>query len=195
MASMANNCTVELYEKFKAKLEAVSGECYRVKTEEEAGRLIGTILKQKEVLNVALLEGEISRKGNFAQQLRSTGIEVMSDNFRKVTPDAHAGITQVSYAIAELGSLVQADEDANVDQRLCSTLVPIHVALVKTSTLIPTLAETMSTIHKLPRIPGFVGFITGPSRTSDIERVLTIGVHGAKQLIVVFVDEQGEEVA
>lgn len=192
---MANARATELYEKFKAKLEAVSGECYRVKTEEEAGKLIGKVLEQKDVKNVALLEGEISGKGNFSQQLKSFDIEVTCDHFREVTPDAHAGITQVSYAIAELGTLVQADEDANVDQRLCSTLVPIHVAVIRTSALIPSLAETMSTIHQLPQIPGFVGFITGPSRTSDIERVLTIGVHGAKQLIVVFVDEQGEEVA
>ncbi|WP_088186240.1 lactate utilization protein [Desulfosporosinus sp. FKA] len=185
---MANARSAELYDGFKAKLEAVSGECYRVETEEEAGKLIGTILKDKGVQNVALLEGEVSKKGNFAQQLKSMNIDVMSDNFRKVTPDAQAGITQVSYAIAELGTLVQADDDANVDQRLCSTLVPIHVAVVRTEKLLPSLAETMSTIHRLPRIPGFVGFITGPSRTSDIERVLTIGVHGPQQLIVVFVD-------
>ncbi|AFM42088.1 hypothetical protein Desaci_3184 [Desulfosporosinus acidiphilus SJ4] len=185
---MANARSNELYEKFKAKLEAVSGECYRADTEEEAGKLIGTILKEKGVQNVALLEGEISQKGNLAQQFKDMNIDVITSNFREVTPDAHAGITQVSYAIAELGTLVQADEDANVDQRLCSTLVPIHVALVRTESLIPTLAETMSTIHQLPQIPGFVGFITGPSRTSDIERVLTIGVHGPKQLVVVFVD-------
>jgi len=48
----------------------------------------------------------------------------------------------------------------------------------------------MVTLHQLPQIPGFVGFITGPSRTSDIERVLTIGVHGPKQLVVIFVDDQ-----
>ncbi|MDQ7096056.1 lactate utilization protein [Desulfosporosinus sp. PR] len=192
---MANARFAELYERFKVKLEAVSGECYRVKTEDEAGKLIGEVLKEKGVQNVALLEGEISRKGNFTQQLKSSGIDVLCDRFREVTPDAHAGITQVSYAIAELGTLVQADEDANVDQRLCSTLVPIHVAVVRTSALLPSLAETMSTIHQLPKIPGFVGFITGPSRTSDIERVLTIGVHGPKQLIVVFVDTQGEGVA
>ena len=189
---MAN---AELYEKFKQKLEAVSGECYRVSTEEEAGKLIGKILNEKGVQTVALLEGEVSQKGNFKGQLNSLGLKVMTDHYREVTPDAHAGITQVTYAIAELGTLVQADADANVDQRLCSTLVPIHVAVVRTSMLQPTLAETMSLIHSFPQIPGFVGFITGPSRTSDIERVLTIGVHGPKELVVVFVDDQGEGVA
>ncbi|ODA41304.1 lactate utilization protein [Desulfosporosinus sp. BG] len=187
--------TKELYQKFKAKLEAVSGECYRVKTAKEAGELVRNLLKEKGVQNVALLNDSISQKGNFANQLDEAGIDVKLDRFREVTPDAQAGISQVSYAIAELGTLVQADADANVDQRLCSTLVPIHVALVYTSKLIPTLMETMATLHRLPQIPGFVGFITGPSRTSDIERVLTIGVHGPKQLVVVFVDEQVEGVA
>lgn len=185
----------ELYEGFKAKLEAVSGECYRTKTAEEAGELVCKVLQGKGVQTVALLNSSISQEGNFTQQLGGAGIAVTTDHFREITPDAHAGITQVNYAIAELGTLVQADADANVDQRLCSTLVPIHVALVSTNKLIPTLMEAMATLHRLPQIPGFVGFITGPSRTSDIERVLTIGVHGPKQLVVVFVDELVEEVA
>jgi len=188
---MGTNRTTELFGKFKAKLEAVSGECYRVETAKEAGELVSNVLKQKGVQNVALLNASISKKGNFVNQLGEAGIAVKTDHFREVTPDAQAGISQVNYAIAELGTLVQADADANVDQRLCSTLVPIHVALVYTSRLIPTLMETMATLHRLPQIPGFVGFITGPSRTSDIERVLTIGVHGPKQLVVIFVDEEG----
>jgi len=181
--------TTELYEKFKSKVEVLSGECFRVKTAKEAGELACKVMKEKEIMNVALLNSSISLRGEFARQISQAGITVYTDNFRNVTPEAHAGITQVTYAIAELGTLVHAEADSNVDQRLCSTLIPIHIALVSTSTLIPTLVETMATLHQLPQLPGFVGFITGPSRTSDIERVLTIGVHGPKQLVVIFVDE------
>ncbi len=187
---MENDQTTELYERFKAKLETVSGECYRVNTSIEAGELVCKVMIEKGIKNVALLKAAISDKGNFKNLIEKKGITVYTDRFREVTPEAHAGITQVNYAIAELGTLVQADADANVDQRLCSTLIPIHIALVSTVNLIPTLKETMATLHGLPQIPGFVGFITGPSRTSDIERVLTIGVHGPKQLVVVFVDEE-----
>ena len=184
----------ELYERFKAKLEGVSGECYRVGTASEAGELICNVMLEKGIKNVALLKAPILDKGNLTYQIQGAGIKVYTDHFREVTPTADAGITQVNYAIAESGTLVQADADANVNQRLCSTLVPIHIALVSTSALITTLKETMAKLHQLPQIPGFVGFITGPSRTSDIERVLTIGVHGPKQLVVVFVDEQVEDV-
>jgi|SRR5665648_384329 len=187
--------TTELYENFKSKVEVLSGECFRVKTAIEAGELICKVMKEKGIENVALLNSSISLKGDFANQIEKSGIVVYTDNFREVTPNAHAGITQVTYAIAELGTLVQADAASSVDERLCSTLIPIHIALVLTSTMIPTLTETMATIHQIPQIPGFVGFITGPSRTSDIERVLTVGVHGPKQLVVIFVDEQVEGVA
>lgn len=192
---MANDRETELYEKFKVKLEAVSGECYRVKTPKEAGELVSKVLKLKGVRKVALLESQISHEGSFAQHLEKENIVVKRENLREAASDAEAGITQVNYAIAELGTVVQADEHSNVDQRLCSTLVPIHVALVETSKIIPTLLETMTVLHHLPQIPGFIGFITGPSRTSDIERVLTIGVHGPQQLVVVFVDDQTEGVA
>jgi len=187
---MGMDRTTELYEQFKSKVEVLSGECFRVKTSKEAGEVVCKLMKEKGVENVALLNSSISLKGEFAKQIGEAGITVYTDRFREVTPNAHAGITQVNYAIAELGTLVQAEADANVDDRLCSTLIPIHIALVATSTMIPTLMETMSILHQLPRLPGFVGFITGPSRTSDIERVLTVGVHGPKQLIVIFVDEQ-----
>lgn len=192
---MNNDQTNDLYKRFEVKLEAVAGECYRVKTAMEAGELVCKVLTEKGIQNVALLNSSITEKGKFADLIEKKGIKVYIDRFREVTPEAQAGITQVSYAIAELGTLVQADADANVDQRLCSTLVPIHIALISTKSLIPTLKAAMETIHGLPKVPGFVGFITGPSRTSDIERVLTIGVHGPKQLIVVFVDEEVGEVA
>jgi len=42
-----------------------------------------------------------------------------------------------------------------------------------------------------PNVTGYIALITGPSRTADIERVLTIGVHGPERLIIIFVDQLG----
>ncbi|MHB1654201.1 MAG: LutC/YkgG family protein [Desulfitobacteriaceae bacterium] len=181
-----------LFERFQEKLTAMAGECYRVVNAEEAGGLLVKLLLEKQVSSIALVESPLTQGGNFIEQLQGAGMTVFIDNYRTATPQVNAGITQLNWAIAELGTLVQIGTD--VDQRLASMLPPIHVALIQTSKLLPTLMETLATIHSLPEIPGFVGFITGPSRTADIERVLTIGVHGPAQFIAVFVDEEVREV-
>jgi L-lactate dehydrogenase complex protein LldG len=91
----------------------------------------------------------------------------------------------VGWAVAATGTLVV--DAAQVEQRLVSTLPPIHVAIVASSGLRADLAEVLTQIH--PSQTGYISMITGPSRTADIERVLTIGVHGPERLIIVFVDE------
>lgn len=180
-----------LYDRFKNKMEAVSGECFRVKTSIEAKDLIGKLLKDKGIHSVALVNSLLVETCDLVRALPESGIELHMDRYQEVTPKVDAGITEMKWAIAELGTLVQYAEDVN--ERLCSAFTPIHFALVQTSALLPSLMETLKVISMEPQIPGFVGFVTGPSRTSDIERVLTIGVHGPEQLIAIFIDEQVRE--
>ena len=87
--------------------------------------------------------------------------------------------------MAATGTLVV--DAAPVEQRLVSTLPPIHVALVGSSRLRADLPTVLRQLH--PSQTGYISLITGPSRTADIERVLTIGVHGPERLVIVFVDE------
>lgn len=181
-----------LYDRFKSKLEAVSGECYRVKSVQEARELMIQLLRDKGVHSVAMVDTPLTRRINLSEQLSLHGVEVFQERYQEVTPTVGAGITEMKWAIAELGTVVQYAED--VRERLCSSFTPIHFALVQTSALLPNIMDAMAKIHQEPQIPGFVGFITGPSRTSDIERVLTIGVHGPEQLVVLFVDEMAGEV-
>jgi len=176
----------QLYEAFKQKLEAVSGECYRVKSTGELLPLISDLLKRKNVKSVAYVDSPIIRQANL--RALDQEFEVYSSDHRNTAPLVDAGITEMQWGIAELGTMVQTAVDIN--ERLVSCLPPIHIALLRTKRIIPTLMETMATLHRLPEIPGFVGFVTGPSRTSDIERVLTIGVHGPGEFIAILVDEE-----
>ena len=177
----------ELYEKFKEKFEANNGECYRVGRIAEIKENLINILSSKNCKNISLYESPLSRTAGLVTELIGAGLEVHTDDLLHNTKTDDVGITEVNWGIAELGTLVQIAPE--VDNRLCSTLVPIHVALLKTENLIPDLDSMLDVIDNLPQIPGFVGFITGPSRSSDIERILEIGVHGPKQVIAILVDE------
>lgn len=91
---------------------------------------------------------------------------------------ATVGVSMVACAVAETGTLVvEASKD---DSRLVSLAPTIHVALVPDSRIVAMLDEA------IPMLSGrSAAFITGPSRTADIEGVLIRGVHGPKEVWVI----------
>jgi L-lactate dehydrogenase complex protein LldG len=94
------------------------------------------------------------------------------------------GVTLAHAGIAETGSLVLAD-DALVP-RLLSMLADVCVVLVQETTLVRGLDEAGALLYELnAQGHRYVSLVTGPSRTADIERVLTIGVQGPKALHIV----------
>jgi len=100
---------------------------------------------------------------------------------------AKVGISEAQWAVADTGSLV-LDQSA-AEQRLVSSLPTIHLALLPTGNI---LADKTQVFRKMnPATSRYIAFITGPSRTADIERVLTIGVHGPERLVIVCIDELG----
>jgi len=64
---------------------------------------------------------------------------------------------------------------------------PTHLALARQGQLVPRLSDALSGLGKAP--PSAVHFVTGPSRTSDIENDLSIGVHGPARVFVIVVPE------
>lgn len=96
---------------------------------------------------------------------------------------ADLGVTAAQWAIAETGTLVL--DMAEERHRLASLLPPIHIALLPHARILANLGEALKT---LPRpLPPCVTFVTGPSRTADIELQLVVGVHGPRELHVVVV--------
>lgn len=106
---------------------------------------------------------------------------------REPDPTLRAGVTGVLCGIAETGSVVLV---SGAGQTLTASLLPeVHVALLKQSQLLPTLASALTR----PEVPHAAAgiIVTGPSRTADIEMTLTIGVHGPGELIVFLIDDSG----
>lgn len=152
---------------FKQNVEAVDGHCVVVKTEEELTR----ILK------------------NFGGQIAISDAPIL----KRLLPDVavapgdvfafDVGITTAQAAIADTGTLVL--DSARERHRLVSLVPPVHIAIVDAATIFQTLGEALAFIHQNGNISPAVTFVTGPSRTADIELTLAIGVHGPQELYVI----------
>jgi iron-sulfur cluster protein len=119
-------------------------------------------------------------------------VEVARNELRRAFVEAQMGISGANIAVAETGSLVIVTNEGN--SRLVTTLPPIHVAVVGYEKLVESLDDANAIIKLLARsgtgqkMTAYVSYITGPSRTTDIEKTLALGVHGPKELHIVFVN-------
>jgi len=105
---------------------------------------------------------------------------------------AELGLSGVDYVIAETGTLVLMAGAGQM--RGVSLLPPVHVAVARTSQVIATLADYLLLVQAAGGDPqqyltSCVSFVTGPSRTGDIELQLTIGVHGPGELHLLVLDD------
>lgn len=178
-----------MYEQFKTRAVATGTEVYRFKSREEALGFI-TIFLQQEGVAEAPQSCALWADGPFLNGMDKGGLSarvpgLRFDVNRETAAAARVGISEAGWAVADTGSLV-ADQTA-VAQRLVSTLPEIHIALIGSDRIVPDKTALFTRIN--PATSRYIAFITGPSRTADIERVLTIGVHGPKRLITVFVDQ------
>ncbi len=127
----------------------------------------------------------VSTGGGIIQALSAAGAEVITEDLRARAPAAAAGVTGADFAIADTGTVVLESSDEAV--RLATTLPERHFILLDPSHIVADGQAAVPRLRQLQkRRPGsFIAWITGPSRTADIERVLTIGVHGPREVHVI----------
>jgi L-lactate dehydrogenase complex protein LldG len=99
-----------------------------------------------------------------------------------------AGITDVHAAVAETGTLICCSGPGH--SRGLSLIPPIHIAIVRAADILPDMLDYFASRRgqKSPQLPSSQAFITGPSKTADIEGELIVGVHGPGRVYVVVVE-------
>ena len=95
-----------------------------------------------------------------------------------------AGITECDALVAQTGSVLVTNRSAG--GRALSVFPPHHVVLATRTQLLADLPAAYGLLRDryAASWPSFISFITGPSRTGDIERILVLGAHGPKRLTV-----------
>lgn len=98
---------------------------------------------------------------------------------------AQVGVTGALLGVAETGSVVVASRPG--DNLLVAALVSVHVVLLSGEQLVVTLGDALERLREIfPRgLPGNLAFVSGPSRSADIEQSLQVGAHGPGEVHVI----------
>ncbi len=101
-----------------------------------------------------------------------------------------AGISECDALIAQTGSVLITSRSAG--GRALSVLPPHHVVLARRDQLLRDLPAAFQLLQQKygANYPSLISFITGPSRTGDIERILVLGAHGPKKLTIFLVNHE-----
>ncbi len=157
--SVFNPRPASLTHEFKRNLELVDGHCIIAQNDTEVAEAVNSIAQGR---RIAVSNSTFSKQDLFTVDV---------------------GITSAQAGIAETGTLVL---DSSVERnRLVSLVPPIHIAILDASKIFLTLGETLAALQAGEELSPAITFITGPSRTADIELTLTLGVHGPQELYVI----------
>lgn len=203
----------ELVQTFKEKAQAVSAIVEDVGSLKEAVEYVVNLCDQKEACRL-LLSGcgeSLSAEGGalcaekqpkiiaapgldaavaklFHEKCHADGITLITAGLRDHLAGIDMGFTIADYGIAETGTLVI--DSHSEETRLATMISEIHVAVLPISKLhASSLALEAELTALMTKTPNYTAFITGASRTADIERVLALGVHGPLELHILLLED------
>lgn len=176
---------VDLVETFRTRAQEVGATSARVAAPAALGQAVADYLRAHNLGTAIKLSPELAAKGvvwppSFTvSQGRADGTEIV-------------GVALARAGVAETGTLVLS---AGPERPTTLNFLPeAHVVVIPASRIVGTYEEMWDRVREpiepgglLPRV---VNWITGPSRTADIEQTLLVGVHGPKRLHIVVVDEE-----
>lgn len=172
---------------FKENAQAASVELKEVKSYEEAIPVIEGIIEDVKASSIAAVGGDESEKLNNIYKNLEQNCKVYTDKFdiAKNAPTVDIGISVAEFGVSETGSVCV--DNYSYEARVTTMLPPINIVFMNKNNVVNTMTDAFAILENVFD-KGYTGFVTGPSRTSDIERVLTLGVHGPSRLILFAVD-------
>ena len=191
-------------EEFRVEFERVGGVFHRVTSLDEVPAVVGRLAREREARGLVAWHAA-ALGADLAPALEARGLDVHEmpagettaaaerERLRAITAGADFGLTGVDLAVAETGTLILVSGAGR--PRSTSLLPPCHIAVFDRTALVESLRQVgvlLEAWHRdgaPPATGAVINFITGPSRTADIELTLTRGVHGPKEVHAIFVEQ------
>jgi L-lactate dehydrogenase complex protein LldG len=167
-----SNKSTDLLKTFIAEINKVNGNVIVCNNFKDAQQNVLEYIKNNNIEEVYTFIDEII-------ELLNTNEIKASNNFNA---NIQASVTYCEYLSARTGTVIVS---SNVTGRRLNIFAPTHIVIAKKSQLVNDIAQGLEKIkNKYDSLPTLISYITGPSRTADIEKTLIIGAHGPKKLIV-----------
>lgn len=178
------------WEEFVCNATAASAEIHRVRDYAAAGEIVLTLCRELQARKiVAVGAQESAAVAAVYTALETAGCEVYTDKFAiaEQAPTADVGISTAEFGVGETGSV--CIDAYSYEARVVGMLPPVHIVFLPAWAMVRDVTTAFQVISRVFQ-RGYAGFITGPSRTADIERVLTLGCHGPSRFIIIAVEER-----
>jgi len=191
---MENEKSSNLVPLFKKEFESLGGRVHLISTRAASEEIVN-IAKDKKVKLAVKCNFPFEDDFNLPEAFKKTGIQLIEIGAEKTgktetIAKADMGLSGADIAIAETGTIAIAtkkDED-----KLTTCLPQVHVAVIPSSSLVHHLTDALPFLQRTlsnPQ-PCVVSFISGPSRTGDIEMKLVMGVHGPHEVHVIILEDK-----
>jgi L-lactate dehydrogenase complex protein LldG len=192
----------ELIAAFMAEFERVSTKVWRAKSLTDLDAILSGLVQEKSAGSAVVTRNPLLAKLSLVERLQSLGVAVQSwpdkaervvrQAYRELCFTAAIGFTGVDFALAETGSLVTSSMTEGA--QLSSLAPPVHVAILRESQVVASLEEVLAgiAVWRDPQSPSAgrsVVFITGTSRTADIEQIVIRGVHGPQEVHAILIED------
>jgi len=182
-----------LLDSFKKAAQAVDADVFISMGIRELADEIGSFCNKNGIGTLPCAFQETGIWGELASSLIGNGLALLHDLTRDLLDDYDAGLNAATFGIADTGTLVFLETSAM--ELHPGTIPPQHIVILRSCDIRQSASGIADEIdafileHISTGKPCRVSLVSGPSRTADIERTLTVGVHGPKALAIFILDE------
>lgn len=174
-----------MYDEFAARLSAAGGQALIAVALDDVVRVVSEVPDALAAGAAWISQRVQTGYPELYARLHPEGVPVAVPESPDAVRDAPLGITVARLAIAETGSVLLHEND--LASRTVSLMTQHLIVLCPLDSLVPSLDDASPVLREIAASgPSYATFVTGPSRTADIERELAIGVQGPRTVRVVF---------